>query len=128
MRINVFIDEIEFEQEEGLEFNFYDQVRIKKAFETELSKLLLDTKNDGNQDFSVYKILNNINNNKFFFTAKYSGNLNFIKEIDGGEFSLLSEHNNPYQVGKRLAKSIYSSLNLIDSGKRSTNITTANGE
>ena len=70
-------------------------------------------------------ILNNNNNNKIIFTSKNSGNINFIKEIDGGEFSLSTGDRNPSQVGKRLAKSIYSSLNLMASNKKSSNTTTS---
>lgn len=117
MRINVFIDEIEFE--EGIKFTFHDQIRIKKIFERELVRLFLDTKNDNNNsNFSILSILNN--------NEVYSRNLNFIKELDGGEITLSVGDKNPYELSKRLAKSIYSSLNLMDTGKmRPSNTTNA---
>ena len=115
MKINVFIDEIEFE--EGIEFTFHDQIRIKKTFERELRRLFLATKNDNND--SDFSILRTLNNNKI-----YSRNVNFIKEIDGGEITLFVGDKNPHEVSKRLAKSIFSSLTLMDAGKvRSSNTT-----
>ena len=39
------------EREVRIEFSFHDQIRIKKAFERELTRLFLDTKND-NRDSS----------------------------------------------------------------------------
>jgi hypothetical protein len=126
MRINVFIDEIEFE--EGIEFNFHDRVRIKKAFKRELARLFLDTKNDNNGDFSISNMLNN-NNNEIFIRLKSSGNTKFIKEIESGQFYLSFGDINPSQVGKTLAKSIYSSLNLMDNGMmRSSHTTNASEE
>ena len=94
MRINVFIDEIEFE--EGIEFTFHDQIRIKKTFERELARLFLDTKNDNNNsNFSILSILNN--NMKFFLE---NSEINFIKEIDGGEITLSVGDKNPYELVK----------------------------
>lgn len=121
MKIKINIDEIEFEgvTAQGgkggsttIEFSFHDQIRIKKAFERELTRLFLDTKNDKNRDFPIGSMLNK-NKKKFFFTSKNYGNINLIKEIDGGEFSFSDRGRNPSELGKRLANSIYSSLNLM---------------
>jgi len=112
MRINVFIDEIEFEEGAEIEYNFHDQIRIKKAFERELSRLFLDTTNNNNRDFSILNIVNK--NNKNIFTFKNSESINSLREIDGGEFSLFTGNRSPSSVGKSLAKSIYSSLSKSD--------------
>lgn len=120
MKINVFIDEIEFEQ--GIKFNFHDHVRIKKGFERELARLLLDSENENKSNFSIFNTLNN-DNNKILFRFKNYGNQNFIKEIDGEQFSLPIGDTNPLQVGKILAKSIFSSLNSMDSSMMRSNHT-----
>jgi hypothetical protein len=119
MKIQINIDEIEFEgmpaqgEKRGsrtIKFNFHDQLRIKKAFERELTRLFSDTKNNKNKDFPIESIFTN----NFFFMSKNYGNINLIKEIDGGKFSLSATDKNPSQIGKRLAESIYSNLNLTE--------------
>jgi hypothetical protein len=123
MRITINIEEIELERvvEQGrnggsrtMKFTFHDQIKIKKSFERELSRLFLDTKNDKNGDFSIESIFKN----KSFFMSKNKENVNFIKEIDGGEISLPAGYTNPSELGKRLANSIYPSLNLVRAGSR----------
>jgi hypothetical protein len=105
MKMKINIKEIEFEYVPGKvgtgEFNFHDQLRIKKAFETELARLFLDASNEN--IFSSDLLKNN------HFTLKSHEYTNFTKEIDGGEFSF-STGPTISNVGKNLANSIYSNL------------------
>jgi hypothetical protein len=121
MRINVFIDEIEFEGEGGgIEFSFHDKMRFKKAFEQELTKLFLKEKlTDKNQSF-----VRSIIEHEISFTEKKDSlfqSPQYLKEIDGGKLSIeFDKKINPHNVGKGLAISINSSLNSIYSSINST--------
>ena len=127
MKIKINVDEIEFEHVGGggrvgvsgeIGFTFHNQMRIKKAFERELTILLLETKTDDRDSF----IGSMLRNDDIFFKSNSSGNINFVKEIDGEEFILpAGRDRDPSMVGKGLAKSIYSSLNLMDSKERTSN-------
>src|SRR5688572_15739515 len=109
MRINVFIDEIEFEGG-GIEFNFHDQIKVKNAFERELTRLFMDEK--VNEKSSI--IGQTVGKQDKFSLSTLS-----IKDIDGGELSIVSgQKRNPYNVGKDLANSIYSTLNPINNNAR----------
>ncbi len=129
MKIKINVDEIEFEYvgkgggggvSGGIGFTFHNQMRIKKAFERELTILLLETKPDDRDSF----IGGMLTNHDIFFKSNSSTNINFVKEIDGEEFIFPAEGDrDPSMVGKGLAKSIYSSLNLMDSKERTSNTT-----
>ncbi|MGH9980757.1 MAG: hypothetical protein ACRD6U_04285 [Nitrososphaeraceae archaeon] len=125
MKIKINVDEIEFEYvgkgggvSGVIGFTFHNQMRIKKAFERELTILLLETKPDDRDSF----IGGMLTNHDIFFKSNSSTNINFVKEIDGEEFIFPAEGDqDPSMVGKGLAKSIYSSLNLMDSKERTSN-------
>ena len=109
MRINVFIDEIEFEGE-GIAFNFHDQLKVKNAFERELTRLFMDEKVNEKSSI-VGQIVGK--------QDKFSLSTLSIKDIDGGELAVASgQKRNPYYVGKDLANSIYSTLNPINNNTR----------
>jgi hypothetical protein len=121
VKININVDEIEFEgpRVKGKEYSFHDQIQIKKALERELTRLFSDITID-NKDSLVDSLLLK----RGITGSKYYENIDF-KEIDGGEeLSLPIKDRNPSLVGKRLAKSIYSSLNLVDRDVRSSNTVT----
>jgi hypothetical protein len=136
VKIRINIDEIEFDVEEGekeqtairareesrgLVFTFHDRIRIKNAFEKELTRLLFsDTKN-----YNKNSLINNILTNDSFKSG--SGNINFVKEELNveDEFNLSigidKKGSDPFFFGKALARSIYSSLTNLEKNNRSYN-------
>ena len=93
--------------------------RVKKAFERELTRLFMDEKLN-NKSSIIGQIV--VKHEEFSFTEKKDSltlSTISLKDIDGGELSIGSgQKRNPYNVGKDLANSIYSTLNPVNNNTR----------
>ena len=118
IKLNINIEQIEFEasNSDEQEYSFHNQIHIKKSLERELTRLFLDTATN-NKNSLIESLLRK----GVFSEPEISENI-FFREIEGAEFSLTIKDKNPSLVGKKLAKSIYSSLIPVDSDARSSSI------